>query len=93
MCQLQKRGTLEPNTLRLRPTPPCRIAALDPLYRSVKFHQASVNGSQVVFDPASILKVDDRFSQLKTVCYQQALKCHPESAPKGPHGGNMDFSR
>lgn len=93
MCQLQKRGTLELNTRRLRPTPPCRIAALDPLYRSVKFPQASINGSQVVFDPTGILKVDDRFGHLKTVCDQQALKGHTESAPKGPHGGNMDFSR
>ena len=93
MCQLQKRGTLELNASRLGPTLPCRTAALDPFYRSVKIPQAPIYGSQVVFNPTGILEVDGGLGQLETVCSQQALKGHLESAPKGPHRGNVDFSR
>lgn len=93
MGQLYKRGTLELNAHRLGPTLPCRTAALYPFYRKVKISQAPVNGSQVVFDPTNILEVDGGLGQLETVCRQQALKGHLESAPKGPHRGNVDFSR
>lgn len=93
MGQLQKRGTLELNASRLGPTLPRLTAVLDPLYRIVKIPQAIINGSQVVFDPADVLEVDWGLGQPETVRRQQALEGHLESALKGPHRSNVDFSR
>ena len=93
VCQLQKRGTRELNARRIGPTLPCRTAALDPFYRSVKIPQAPIYGSQVVFDPTDILEVNGGLFQLETVGGQKARKCYLESALKGPHRGDVDFSR
>lgn len=91
MCQLQKRRTLELSARRLGPALPCRTAALDPFYRSVKIPQAPINGCQVVFDPGDVLEVDGGLGLFETVCRQQAFESHLESAPKRPHRGNVDL--
>lgn len=92
MCQLYKRGTLDFNARQHGPKLSCRMAALYSFYRKVKIPQAPVNGSQVVFDPTNILEVDRGLGQLETLCRQQALKGHLESAPKSPYRSNVDFS-